>query len=85
VGVNASPLILLAKVEHIDLLPKLTEQLVIPTSVVAEVQGSPSTDPAQAWLSGEGAAWVRADIATGSSVAAWDLGAGENGRVELGA
>jgi predicted nucleic acid-binding protein len=75
--VNASPLILLAKVEHISLLPKLTEQLVIPTSVVAEVQGGPSSDPAQAWLSGEGAAWFRADIAAVSSVAAWDLGAGE--------
>lgn len=75
--VNASPLILLAKVAHIYLLPKLTEQLVIPASVVVEVQGGPSTDPAQAWLNGEGATWIRSDIATVSSVAAWDLGVGE--------
>lgn len=75
--VNASPLILLAKVGYIHLLPKLTEQLVIPSSVVAEVQAGPPMDPAQSWLSGEGATWIRPDIATVSSVAAWDLGAGE--------
>lgn len=75
--VNASPLILLAKVGHIHMLPQLTKQLVIPASVVAEVQEGPSTDPAQTWLSGEGATWIRADIATVSAVAAWDLGAGE--------
>ncbi len=75
--VNASPLILLAKVAQIGLLPKLTEQLVIPASVVAEVQGGRPIDPAQAWLSGEGAPWIRPDLMASPAVAVWDLGAGE--------
>ena len=75
--VNASPLILLAKVEHIHLLQKLTEQLVIPANVATEVQGGPPGDPARVWLNGEGAAWIRREIETVPSVAAWDLGAGE--------
>jgi len=75
--VNASPLILLAKVAQIGLLPKLTEQLVIPASVVAEVQGGRPIDPAQAWLRIEGASWIRPDLTASPAVAVWDLGAGE--------
>ena len=48
--VNASPLILLAKVGQIDLLCNLTEQLVIPASVVQEIEQGPTHDPARQWL-----------------------------------
>ena len=75
--VNASPLILLAKVGHLALLPKLTEELVVPASVVAEVEAGPASDPAQTWLHGEGATWVLPDMAPEAAIAAWDLGAGE--------
>ncbi len=47
--VNASPLILLAKVGQIDLLAKLTDELVVPSAVVAEVQEGPASDPARVW------------------------------------
>jgi predicted nucleic acid-binding protein len=43
--VNASPLILLAKVGRLDLLPTLANQLVVPASVMAEVQAGPAADP----------------------------------------
>ena len=75
--VNASPLILLAKVGHLALLPKLTDQLVVPAGVVDEIQAGPVSDPAQAWLRGEGARWVLPDLPPAPSVAAWDLGVGE--------
>ncbi len=75
--VNASPLILLAKVGHIDLLPRLTEQLIIPSSVVGEVEAGSALDPAQEWLRGDGAIWIRPDLVPAPPVAGWDLGAGE--------
>jgi hypothetical protein len=57
--VNASPLILLAKVGSVDLLLGLTGKLVIPASVAAETQAGPSGDPARQWLHGAGAQWVK--------------------------
>ena len=75
--VNASPIILLAKVTQTDLLTKLTEQLVVPASVVAEVRAWRGSDPAQEWLGGEGASWIRPDITVHPALAGWDLGAGE--------
>ena len=53
--VNASPLILLAKVGQIGLLPKLAESLVVPSSVAQEIRQGPAYDPAKAWLAGAGA------------------------------
>ena len=70
--VNASPLILLAKVGHLALLPKLTAQLVVPASVLAEIQAGPASDPAQAWLRGEGARCVLPDLRPDAAVAAWE-------------
>ena len=75
--VNASPLILLAKIGRVDLLLGLTGKLVIPASVASEIQGGPSGDPAREWLHGAGAQWVRADVPLDPAIAAWDLGAGE--------
>ena len=69
---NASPLILLAKVGQVGLFPKLTKRLVIPASVVAEIQAGPATDRAKAWLAGEGARWVQPDPAPVAAIAgAW--------------
>ncbi len=75
--VNASPLILLAKVGRLDLLSDLTEKLVIPAAVAAEIQAGLVADPAGQWLRGAGTRWVQADALLNPAVAAWDLGAGE--------
>jgi predicted nucleic acid-binding protein len=74
---NASPLILLAKVGRMDLLSGLAEKLVIPASVVAEIHAGPAVDPAGQWLRGIGLQWVQADAPLDPAIAAWDLGAGE--------
>ena len=43
--VNASPLILLAKVHRLGLLVELAQTLVIPESVAAEIKAGPDNDP----------------------------------------
>ena len=48
--VNASPVILLGKVGHLDLLELLCTQMVIPAAVVAEVCAEPHRDAGQDWL-----------------------------------
>ena len=60
--VNASPIILLAKVGQVELLPKLAGELVVPAAVVAEIEAGPASDPARAWLRGDGAKWIRPDL-----------------------
>ncbi|MBI5685781.1 MAG: DUF3368 domain-containing protein [Verrucomicrobia bacterium] len=76
-AVNASPLILLAKIGQADLLPKLTTELVIPASVVVEIHAGPATDPAQMWLRAAGQKAIQPDPPVTAEIAAWDLGAGE--------
>ena len=68
--VNASPLILLAKVRHSNLLTHLAGEVVIPASVAAEVRAGPPTDPARLWLEGEGAKWLRSDVDVAPTIAA---------------
>lgn len=75
--VNASPLILLAKVGHLDLFSKLAEQVIIPASVADEVNQGPSDDPARQWLVGAGARLIVPDPQPTQALSAWDLGKGE--------
>ncbi len=76
---NASPLILLAKVGRVTLLPTLADALVIPEAVAHEVGAGPPDDPARRWIEDRGRAYVQpvGDPAD-PEVAAWDLGHGES-------
>lgn len=76
--VNTSPVILLAKVGRIDLLSKLTKQLVVPVSVADEINQGPAIDPARQWMTGEASQWITADPQQSDHVSAWDLGRGES-------
>jgi predicted nucleic acid-binding protein len=42
---DASPLIVLAKAQLLDLTPKLFERVLVPEEVMIEIQGGPSEDP----------------------------------------
>lgn len=72
---NASPLIVLARVGHEHLFDLLTKKVVIPKAVAEEIKNGPIDDPArQAIING---LFTIVNSAPASEVLAWDLGAGE--------
>jgi predicted nucleic acid-binding protein len=74
---NASPTILLAKIDFLAYLLKLCPQPVIPQGVHEEIQAGAADDPARIWLSGQGRQWIQAAKPIVPAIAAWDLGLGE--------
>lgn len=74
--VNASPLIVLAKIGRIDLLQELTPTILVPDAVRLESLSGPTDDPACRILE---AGWGQPVSVkrTGPEVLQWDLGAGE--------
>jgi predicted nucleic acid-binding protein len=72
---NASPLIVLARVGQDYLFRALVEEVAIPRAVVAEIEAGPSGDSARAAIGGSHFKIV--DAAPTPEILAWDLGAGE--------
>ena len=61
--VNASPLILLAKIGRLALLSHLYAEIVIPKEVAAEIRTGPVGDPARSWLNVSGqTVSIRGDV-----------------------
>lgn len=75
--INASPVILLAKAEVIHFLPKLCDELVIPSGVVAEVHNIHITDAGRKWLEEDGLQYVRQSPPIHAAMAKWRGGLGE--------
>ena len=75
--VNASPVILLGKVGHLDLLEALCAQMIIPAAVVTEVCADPYQDAGQDWLKGHAQAYFQEVGTVDPLIRTWDLGAGE--------
>ena len=74
--VNASPVISLAKVGHLQLLEQLSGGVLLPVPVAMEIQSGPDSDPA--WQAVEGGWGVR--VTAGripSELLEWGLGPGE--------
>jgi predicted nucleic acid-binding protein len=75
--VNASPIITLAKIDQINLLAQLCDEMVIPQGVAMEIEQGDYDDAALSWIRAEGQAFLKqTDI--DRLVAAWDLGPGES-------
>lgn len=72
--VNASPLIVLAKVDQILLLKDLCEEMNIPSGVKEEIDEGPENAPAKIWLKSDGKKWVRDSGPINHVISAWDLG-----------
>jgi predicted nucleic acid-binding protein len=75
-ALNASPLIVLARVglEHLPL--SLADQVVVPRPVAEEIQAGPAQDPARQTL--EAGRFTIVDVPPSpSELLAWDLGRGE--------
>jgi hypothetical protein len=75
--VNASPLIVLAKISLRHLLPVLSSDLVIPDGVAREINEGPVDDPANTWIQSSTAAYIYPSEPIEPIVAAWDFGLGE--------
>jgi predicted nucleic acid-binding protein len=76
--VNASPLIVLARINHLFLLQHLAEEIVVPAGVAKEIAQGPGDDPAREWLRSDGQSLVREVEVVPSVIIAWNLGLGES-------
>lgn len=74
--VNASPLIVLSKINHQHLLAQLADELLVPNAVLAEIEAGPPQDPARLFLAHR--PLPSAAVSIEPSVLKWDLGAGES-------
>ncbi len=76
--VNASPLIVLARINHLFLLQHLAEEIVVPAGVAKEIAQGPGDDPARQWLQAQGRNLVREMQVVPPVIIAWNLGLGES-------
>lgn len=76
--VNPSPLILLGKAQHLDLLIALADTVVIPQAVATEVAAKPDRAAILTELTATTACCITADETARPDVLACDLGAGES-------
>jgi predicted nucleic acid-binding protein len=74
--VNASPIICLAKAGFLDLLLKLPDEIIIPSTVIEEIQAGQSGDPAREVLASR--TFPVEEVAIRPEILAWDLGQGES-------
>jgi predicted nucleic acid-binding protein len=73
---NASPVILLARVGCTHLIGALAENAAIPEAVAAEIRSGPGDDPASQWIAA-GSITITSTPIPPPELLAWDLGAGE--------
>lgn len=74
---NASPLIALSRIGRLDVLAVLRPPLLVPATVLAEVDAGQGRDEAGARLRASGLIDVVADVAVPERVVRWQLDAGE--------
>src|SRR5262249_31195692 len=80
--VNASPVIALARIGHLDVLSRLADEVLIPDAVVSEVLAGSPSDPARKVVeSGWGRRTSPREMPVG--VLEWSLGAGESAVLAL--
>ena len=77
-AVNASPLIFLAKAGLIDLLQLVSERIIVPAPVAAELKRRGPTDPTVRVLNETEWLTVTETPPMAPVISSWDLGAGES-------
>ena len=81
---NASPLILLGKIDLLDAIPAITPQFLIPQEVVLEIGAGPATDPTIQWLCSESRTrHIVESPFPPANLLQWDLGVGETAVLAL--
>ena len=76
--VNASPLILFARIGRLDLIERLAPRILIPNAVIEEVRGGQHKDPTAATTLEWADRYRVEDVAVVASIEHWDLGLGES-------
>lgn len=76
--VNASPLILLARIDRLDLLASLTKLLVVPEAVIREIQAGSDRDGAADKIKDFSSILQAEDRPVPDQIRSWDLGIGES-------
>ena len=76
--VNASPLILLAKIDQIRLLKQLTDELIVPEGVAQEVRAKPDGERALEALAASPTVRIATVDLIPRDIEVWDLGRGES-------
>lgn len=76
--VNASPLILLGKIDRIDLLSELSDELIVPDVVVREVGAKPDGERIVSEIASLRGARFEGEVDAPSEIAVWNLGRGES-------
>ena len=80
--VNASPVITLAKAGRLDLLTRLTDDLLLPDAVANEILQAPASDPARQAVEQGWGQRVSVDNMP-AMVLEWGLGAGETAAITI--
>jgi predicted nucleic acid-binding protein len=76
--VNASPLILLARIDRLDLLASLAKLLVVPEAVIREIQAGSDRDGSAGKVENLPSILRVEDLPVADRIRLWDLGAGES-------
>lgn len=79
--INASPLIFLAKLELIQIVPLMVDKLIVPKAVFDEIQKC--KDKASIWLFENELSYSIEAITVPDFIKAWDLGCGETEVIAL--
>ena len=80
---DSSPLIVLGKIQSLELLTRLPGTTIVPKSVVAELIAGPALDPARRWIASRGCRAKKPSVKVDGRVARWDLGPGESAVISL--
>ena len=75
--INASPVILLAKVGLIQHVPSLAHPLVIPEPVAEEIRQCRTVDVAVSWINGNGRSFVQPPVQELAELRGTKIGSGE--------
>lgn len=75
--INASPLILMGKLDQLDLILQLAPQLIVPAAVIQEISAG-ANDTVTRKTINWAASFVVLDRVVPESIQSWDIGAGES-------
>jgi predicted nucleic acid-binding protein len=76
--INSSPIIILGKLNKLDLISSINKSFIIPQFVYNEIIQGPNDDEAKCWINSKGKKYVKDTGKINDIVSFWDLGLGES-------